>query len=456
MINPQFEQYLETASMEFLENLSKYSQILSIHHSDADGITAGAIIKQMLNRLKVKYTQTSFNLEISWEKYLSSFNFDPSIPQAIIFSDVCPSGQILIDFLEQFPNIDVYNLDHHLFRPDPTRQMPENVYNCNPTQFGLHGLKEIVGSTLNYLFAKAVSEKNTNLAWLAALGMGGDTLQHINEYTSYNQLVIEEAIELEQVILHEGLCLFGGQNERIDKALAQSILPFVPEVEGDPKIAKTILESLEIIPKKKVKELTIDEVNQIVTRFSNPNLKGKFLTLPKKKGLLEYVFEHAQLISILGHDRPDIATNLLSATQATKEFKQKYLDYIQGIVKNLTTFVKMDKIESTHAIIVNLTGKIPIEMWSDTGSFASINQIYDPSKMLFIGGETKGEFKFSVRTTSQFIESHNNSGVNIVIKKIMDQIGGDGGGHGLAGGIRIPLELLQPLMEQIDSIINNL
>ena len=456
MINPQFEQYLETTAMEFLENLPKYDHVLSIHHSDADGITAGAIIDQMLKRLKVKYKQTSFNLEISWGEYLDSFNFDPSTSMAIIFSDVCPSGQILCDFLEKYTHIDIYNLDHHLFRPDPIRKLPESVYNCNPTQFGLHGLKEIVGSTLNYLFAKAVSEKNTNLAWLAALGMGGDTLQHFNDYVSYNRLVIEEAIDLEQVILHKGLCLFGGQYERIDKALAQSILPFVPEVEGEPNIAKAIIESLGIIPKTKVKDLTDGEVAQIVARFSNPELKGEFLTLPKKKGLLEYIFEHAQLISILGHDRPDLATNLLSAIQTSKEFKQNYITYIQGIVKNLTTFVKMDKIESNHAIIVNLTGKIPIEMWSDTGSFASINHIYDPSKMLFIGGETNGEIKFSVRTTPQFIQAHNNSGANIVIKKIMEQIGGNGGGHGLAGGIRLELNLLQLLTEQIDSIINNL
>ena len=375
---------------------------------------------------------------------------------AIIFSDLCPSGKDLCDFVEKYPLIDIYILDHHLFRADPTRTLPARAYNCNPTQFGLHGLKEIVGSTLNYLFAKAVSEKNTNLAWLAALGMGGDTLEHINNYQSYDRLVIEEAIELGQVHLHDGLCLFGGQYERIDKALALSILPFIPEVEGNQDIAKKIVESLGIIPKTKVKDLTTEEVAKIANRFSNRHLQGQYITLPKKKGMLEYVFEHAQLISLIGHNHPDWAFQLLSATSASKKYKEKYLTYMQGIVSNLTKFVKMPKIDNKHALIVNLTGKIQIEMWSDTGSFASINQIYDPNKILFIGGETNGEMKFSVRCTPQFISKHNNSGANIVIKHIMEQIGGNGGGHGLAGGIRIAPNLFQALADQVDSIIDTL
>ncbi len=38
----------------------------------------------------------------------------------------------------------------------------------------------------------------------------------------------------------------------------------------------------------------------------------------------------------------------------------------------------------------------------------------------------------------------------------MEQIGGNGGGHGLAGGIRIAPNLFQALADQVDSIIDTL
>jgi single-stranded-DNA-specific exonuclease len=456
MLNTKFDAHLELVALEFLENRTKYSEILSIHHTDADGITAGAIIQQMLQRLKLKFKQISFNLDRSWKEFLDQIELNKQAPLAIIFSDLCPPGKELCDFLEDNSQIDIYILDHHIFRNDPVRSLPTSVYNCNPTQFGLHGLKQIVGSTLNFLFAKAVSKKNTNLAWLAAIGMGGDTLDHINDYQSYDRLVIDEAIELEQIQLHEGLCLFGGQFERIDKALSHSILPYIPQVEGDKEIAKNYLEKLRIIPKTKVEDLTSEEVDRITAEFNIPSLKGEYVTLPKKSGLLRHVFEHAQLISLIGHDNPQHAFQLLTASQVKREYKEQYLEYIQGIVSNLTKFMKMPKIETKSALIVDLTNSIPIKMWSDTGSFATINGIYDQNKILLIGGVTNGDLKLSVRCSPTFIENHNNKGANVVIKHLIQKFGGNGGGHGLAGGLRVSPSILKPLSEQIDEIISSM
>ena len=64
-INRKFEDQLETAALEFLENRSKYDQIISIYHTDADGISSGAIIKSMMERLKLKSESYPFNLDIS-------------------------------------------------------------------------------------------------------------------------------------------------------------------------------------------------------------------------------------------------------------------------------------------------------------------------------------------------------------------------------------------------------
>lgn len=457
MINQKFENYLETTALEFLENKEKYEEIISIHHTDADGISSGAIIKKMLERLDLNFKQYGFNLDLPWKEYIFKMGKSFKNPCAIIFSDLEPPGSVICDLLEKYPKFDIYIIDHHLFKKDPIRELPENVYNCNPTLFGLNGLKEIVGVTLNYLFAIEIDERNKDLAWLAAIGMGGDTLDHINNYKSYNKLVIEEAIELGQVELHEGICAFGGQYERVDKALTMSILPYIPSLQGDRDIAKILLKKLDIDPKLKVMDLTPAQIDEIVKELKLPSLKGEYITIPKKTGLLHHVFEYATLISIVGHDNPSEAFQLLTLNRVPKDLKIKYVEHNKAIVSNLTTFLKLKKIETSSAIIVDLTNKIDVSRWSNIGSFATINKIYDEEKALFIGGMSKeGDMKFSVRCSPIFIENHNGNGTNVIIKEINNRFGGSGGGHGLAGGMRIDIEKYPMLTKEIDDIINSI
>ena len=457
MINQKFEIYLETTALEFLENKAKYKEIISIHHTDADGISSGAIIKRMLERLGLNFKQYAFNLDISWKEYIFNLGKSFKSPCAIIFSDLEPSGTIICDLLEKYPNFDIYIIDHHYFKRDPQRELPENVYNCNPTLFGLNGLKEIVGATLNYLFARKIDERNKDLAWLAAIGMGGDVLDHIDNYKSYNKLVIEEAIELGQIDLHEGICAFGGQYERIDNALTMSILPYIPSLEGDRENAKNILQKLNIDPKLKVTDLNIVQIDNLVNELNLPQLKGQYITFPKKTGILHHVFEYAALLSIVGHDNPSEAFKLLTLQNVPKDLKIKYFEHNKAIVSNLTTFLKLKKLETKSAIIVDLTNKIDVSRWSNIGSFATINKIYDEEKALFIGGMSKeGNMKFSVRCSPLFIKIHNGKGTNVIIKEINHRFGGTGGGHGLAGGMRIDLEKYPLLTKEIDDIINSI
>ena len=53
MISKEFENTLETAAAEFNGNLANYGEIISITHTDADGISSGMIIQQMLDRKSV-------------------------------------------------------------------------------------------------------------------------------------------------------------------------------------------------------------------------------------------------------------------------------------------------------------------------------------------------------------------------------------------------------------------
>ena len=73
--------------------------------------------------------------------------------------------------------------------------------------------------------------------------------------------------------------------------------------------------------------------------------------------------------------------------------------------------------------------------------------------MLFLGGlEKKTQMiKISVRCSRKFIKAHKNGGVNKVIMNIKHNLGGNGGGHKLAGGIRLSQASFKLLMQDIDN-----
>lgn len=456
MINQDFENTLETIALEFTENISTYKKILSLHHNDADGICSALLIEKLMLKLKVPYTQRGFNLEISWEKYIDSLMLADKEFDAIIFSDLCPAGDLLYHIASQFPDIHFYVLDHHRFTPPKTENLPLNVYNANPTLFGLHGLKEIVGAALNYLFVKAVDQSMVQHAWIALIGISGDTLNHVDEFQSYNRMVFEEALLLEQIEVKSGLCLYGAQFDRIDRALAHSILPFIPQFKGSRINAKEFLQSLNIDPSQKVETLEENDILLIGNSLTHSKVSGDYIVLPKKNGILRFPFEHAQLISILGSESVSSAKNTVMQRTITADSKQKYGTYLDSLVENLTTFVLMQKIVTQNAIFVDLTNKVPQEMWSDTGSFSSINQLYDSAKMLFIGGMTsETEYKLSVRCSPEFMNLHNQKGAVHAIRDFTSKFGGSGGGHGLAGGIRLSIQLYTELTRQIDDIIDH-
>lgn len=451
-----FTNQLTMAANEFRENLSSYRQVISVHHTDADGYSSGAIIQQMMGRFRTPFVQFAFNLKKPWKEFLTDLIPKMKSPCAVIFSDLCPSAADLISLANQLPESHVYILDHHVFQSLSDQSLPASIYDCNPTHFGLDGLKEIAGATLNYLFAKEVDESNSRNGWLAALGMGGDTLNHFNEYQSFNRQVIEEAAKNGLVEIRDGLCAFGGMYESVEKGMAMSILPYLELLQGSQEKATEFLKALGIDGKTKIIDLFPDQINQIANSFTNVDLKGKYITFPKKQGLLHHQFEHAHLLGLIGYDRPQPARYLIASTRVSSELRLKFVDYIRGIVSNLTTFIKIPKVETNTAILTDTTGKIAANAWSDTASFASINKIYNPSKILFLGGQDGQELKFSVRADTKFLKAHHGKGANAVVNFLIQKIGGRGGGHPLAAGYHIPPNKFNLIQQIIDDIVQTL
>jgi single-stranded DNA-specific DHH superfamily exonuclease len=447
----QFEAKLDRIVGHFIDIKKSIDHALLISHTDADGYAASAILKYMLEREGIKYSTRYYNRKAPWSQYLDSLipQFDHVENLAVFFSDIGSEVNELGKYFQK-EKAYVWIMDHHEMNPVHDNKLPADFHYVNPTSYGFDGLKEIAGATLVYLFAKQVSFKNINTAWMGLIGITNDTLMNIADYKSYNLRVLEDAIEEEQINLHNGLMVYGATHETIKNALAYSVFPFIKEIGGKPKKAQEILDKLQISPSKHVINLEQDEINQINNRFPE-ELIGQYIEFPKKKGILRFAFEHGLLISQSAFKTPHQAEKLIESTSTPAKSTEIYRNYIRNLTKNLGLFVSTPKEITANTILVDAGRRLSPNYWSDVASYASVNNMYDPKKILILGGQNANLIKLSIRCTGEYPALYEGKGVDFLIDLLKKSYGGSGGGHKLAGGYKIAPNRFKKLKNEIDN-----
>ncbi|MFX1573242.1 MAG: DHH family phosphoesterase [Promethearchaeota archaeon] len=434
-----------------------YSKVITISHNDADGISSLHIIQNLLYKLNLNYDYFIYNRSVSWANYLKGILSSRQNPKtAFFFTDVGSNLSELIPIIRNRKET-FFILDHHEVDDDfKIFKFPENLFFVNPTMHGYDGLEHIAGATLAYMFAKEVTPKIIKQGWLAVIGIAGDSLKSMDKLKSYNREVYQELIDEELIEDKDGLILFGSMYNSIKNGLKYSILPFIEGLggESDQKI-NIFLNNLQINPKKKVIELNKNEIYKIQKEL-NMNNTGHYALIPYKSGLLNFAFEHALLLNILCFKNISAAISIIQLRNITRYAKTIYSEYIEHLSENLKIIAnELPRYETEKAIFVEVKGKIPPSNWSDTASFSTVNGLFDSDKILLLGGLEKksGTIKLSIRCSRKFLENNSENGVNKIISKIKNELGGLGGGHKLAGGIRLSKPSYIRLKTSIDDLI---
>ena len=450
---------------KFLEDLNNaidnfedndYNKVVAISHNDADGISCLHLIQNLLYKMGLNYDYFIYNRSVSWANYLEGIMAKKSSTKtAYIFTDV---GSNLLELIPIISNREehFYILDHHEVDCNIDEcQIPENLFFVNPTVYGYDGLEHIAGSTLAYMFAKKIKPSLINQGWLTIIGIAGDSLTSMDKLQSFNREIYEEILDEEVFEDHAGLILFGSMYDTIKNALKFSILPYVNGFggESDKKI-KNELQALNIDPNKKLTDLEESENQKIQERTHAE--KGHYALLQKKQGILRFAFEHALLLNILCFKNISAAISIIQLKKATRYAKDLYHEYVSNLTRNMKILsTELPRIETDKAIFIDVMGKIPPSSWSDTASFSSVNELLDPYKILVLGGEEKKSrtIKLSIRCTKKFLQKNQGIGINSIIGKIKGEYGGMGGGHKLAGGIRLSKPSYRLLKNNIDNFV---
>jgi len=453
----KFLEVLDNGVNRFADLSSYFNKVIIISHNDADGISCLHLMQNLLYRMNLDYDYFIYNRSVSWKNYLegilSKRNTDK---MAYLFTDVGSNLSELIPIIEN-RNEMFFILDHHEVETNTDiSSHPDNLIFVNPTLYGFDGLEHIAGATLTYMFAKKLYPQIIKQGWLAIIGIAGDSLKSMDKLQSFNKEIYQELLAEEVFEDQEGLILFGSMHTSILNGLKYSILPFIPGFGGESKEKiQTFLNGLNINPKKAVKDLDSPEIEQIQKKGGFESY-GRYAILPQKGGLLSFAFEHALLLNILCFKNISAAVSIIQLQNITRYAKKVYSEYISNLAQNLKILSnELPRYETDKAIFIRIRDEIPPSNWSDTASFSTVNELLDPYKVLLLGGlERKSHtIKLSIRCTRKFLKQNDYVGVNKIISNIKRELGGTGGGHKLAGGIRLSVPSYKRLKQNIEQYI---
>ncbi len=427
------ETELKRLAEEFLK-IPEDTKIRVISHHDTDGITSAAILTKTLQRLNRPFT---VKIVKGLDKEILKQELKRNNKEILFFTDLASSS------LDQFRKLKqpIFVIDHHEISID---KIPENVFISNPHLFKKENL---CGAALTYLFSKAISPKNKDLAKLAIIGMIGD--RHEAELTKSYQKIVSEVPELEII---KSLMIFSSTRP-LRRSLEYSTSFYIPGVTGSSVGVLELLRETSISPEKTLSELNEKEVSSLITAIMlkrtsqrNPEEIIGNIYLMKFFNRREDVRELSVLInacSKLGHY--GVALAFCLQNESAKEKAQEiYIKYKQELITALRAAENIEKIQGNGFVILNAKEKIKDAVIGTVCSMLSSSKVYDQGTVLIGMAYNENKIKVSARITGQ-----SEKNLKRVLEKTVMNLEAEVGGHQKAAGCLINKEDEKKFLEEL-------
>ncbi len=425
---------------QFLKQIEK-RPVRIISHHDTDGITSATIIAKTLKRLDKKF---SIKIVKNLEEETLKKELEKNQKETLIFTDLA-SGS-----LEHLQNLEnpIFILDHHEIHKD---KLNDKIKIVNPHLFDE---EEICGAGLSYLFSKAISEENKDLAKLAIVGMIGDRLD--SNLSKINQQIINDA---EDLMIKKGLLLYPA-TRALRRSLEYSTSFYIPGVTGSGNGTIELLRETGIPFQKSLYDLTEEEMSKLLTaimiRMAKDDKKDQIignLYSIKFFNTKEDVRELSVLInacSRLGHSDTAIAF-CMQNKKAKQQAKDIYAKYKQALVSGLKKAEEIDKIKGNGFVIINAKDEIQDTIIGTVTSILSSGLNYEEGTVLIGMAYNKDKIKVSARISGR--EGRNLKEVLektvIEFKQKHNDCQAEVGGHHFAAGCLVEKEKENDFVEML-------
>ena len=252
---------------EIGEIIKNSKEVHIVTHIDADGITAGAIAYQTLQRLG-KQCSIDFVKDLD-EMFLDGLKNENH--ELVWFTDL-GSG-----ISNNYSEINKVITDHHACQKDT-----DSSFHLNPHLFGRDGAFDISGAGVTYLVSRSINRKNMDLSALAIVGACGDLQdKKYNKLYGTNQEILEEGKKAGVVQSKIDIRYFGRETRPIYKLLQYASDPLIPGLSSRESACISFLQELNIQMKdgdnwRKWIDLSKDERRLIISDITQLFLSKGF------------------------------------------------------------------------------------------------------------------------------------------------------------------------------------
>ena len=372
-----------------------------ISHYDADGIAAAGIMCSALLRKKIGFC-------VSFVKSLGSKTIDRVKNEKnalVLFLDM-GSGQI--DDIEDVKST-VIILDHHAqFRES-------KIVQINPHFFGISGTDEACASTLSFLLAKTMDEKNSDLVGLCVAGIVGD--KQI-PFKGLNKEIVEEGIKNNFI--------------RKEKGLSLGLEPFFKNdfnATGNKRFDDSMI--IMLLLKQNVK---YDVIEKFFGTYYISEYETDALTF-------------SDVLNACGRtDDEGLGLEICLNKKMLKEglrIKDEYEKEVKRYASNLNDEVKtMNHIQYFYCEKPNLSGTL---------AGMGMAYLFDQEKPTLALSKVNNLLKVSSRGTGYLVDK----GLDLAdaLKASAESLGGHGGGHNIAAGATISKDKDEEFLNMVDNIV---
>ncbi|MFH1788738.1 MAG: DHH family phosphoesterase [Candidatus Altiarchaeota archaeon] len=444
----------------FAKILREREDFLVVSHHDADGVTGAAI---MVDALRFLGRKCDFMIL----KQLDSTTIagiKEADAKTIVFTDM-GSGQLSL--LEEHGIKDFFVVDHH----NPERDVPNQI---NPHFFGYNGGSDVSGSGMSYLVAKAVGRDC--LAHLAVVGAVGDMQDSGGRLHSINRMIMFDAIEQGTLKAKNDLRLFGRQSRSLTQMLAYASDPVLPGITGNQQGCAQFLEENEIPLRgdgnqwRNYVDLTHLERRKLTTalyvhlldsntpEFVIQRMIGEVYTLlsEKRKTELRDAKEFATLLNACGRqEQPDIGVRVCLGDRGEYLAQARTLleAHRRQLASGINYLSEIGVSSRENLYFFDAQGEIAESIVGVVAGMAYGARIIPPDKPVLgfaLDRDDDSFIKVSARANWGLIRG----GIHLgnAMKEASQAFGGEGGGHDIAAGARLPRDK----REEFISFVNEL
>lgn len=416
-----FSEFIESAE-ESRKIAFSFKDPLIVHHYDADGISAGAIVK-------IAFLKKNKSHRICGIKKLDDTEIEKlKQEKEIIFVDLGNN--------ERTSELqDVLIIDHHQLRETKKPQI-------NPLMHEIDGGTELSASGTAYF----TFGNNPDLGLVGALGDMQYPLQ------GANKILCEQGIANGEIVKSIDLKFYGRYSRPLIQFLAYSEEPLIHGISFNEPRTQQFLEDLKIALKKGDEYRTYDDLNYeekkklisgiavLVSERGRKELIGEVYDLPKRprKSALYDAHEFSTVLNACGrHGKPELGIAICLGEEAAylegagflalhKRMLREGLEYAKSGLVDLGAFWFLDGRGIIDEGIIGIVCGMILQ--------------YESKPIIGIANSAQG-IKISSRVSKR---SKINLGKALIYTA--EKVHGVGGGHAVAAGANIPKEKLNEFL----------